>query len=65
MGNQKTQRDRTIANLEKKERKPHRDNAITGNQSSKPINDGSIEPALKRLDKEEPLDHKKPDWDVT
>ena len=60
-----TQRDRTIANLKKRERKPHRNNAITGNQSSKPLNDGPIETALKRLDKEDPLDHKKIDWDIT
>ena len=60
-----TQRDRTIANLAKKKKKPHRDNAITGNQSSKPINTGPIDPALKRLDEEEPLDHNKIDWDVT
>ena len=60
-----TQRDRTVANLKKKKKKPLRDITITGNQRRKPINDGPIEPVIKKLDKEEPWDYNKTDWDIT
>ena len=50
--------------LKTKPRKRNRETVATANPV-KPINDGSIAPALKRLDEEKPLDHKKVDWDST
>ena len=50
--------------LKKKPRKTTRD-TVASVKLVKPINDGPIYQALKRLDEEEPLDHNKIDWDVT
>ena len=50
--------------LKTKPRKRNRETVATANPV-KPINDGSIEPALKRLEKEEAWDYNKPDWENT
>ena len=50
--------------LKTKPRKRNRETVATANPV-KPINDGPIEPALKRLEKEEAWDYNKPDWENT
>tara|TARA_B100000780_G_C20870821_1_gene346326 strand:+ start:352 stop:576 length:225 start_codon:yes stop_codon:yes gene_type:complete len=60
----KSQEEINAGILAKKPRETNRETVETTNPV-KPINDGPIETAMKQLDKKEPWDYNKPDWDIT